>query len=148
MKLILVVRVVQHRVEMQLVDLRHRADVAGHAALVTSACSLPSRRNRCATLKGLRASPTNSWLPLRTVPWWIAEHAELADERIDGDLEHVRDDVLRRIRLHLGPLGVVTFALQERRRIAFARVRHQAADDVEQLVHARAGLRRTRNTPG
>ena len=69
-----------------------------------------------------------------------AEQAELADEGIDRDFEHVRHDASRRIWFHFDAFGVITFALEEWRRITFSRAGHQAADDVEQFVHARTGL--------
>ena len=138
---ILVVRVVQHGVEMDLVDLGHRADVARHRLRdldVILALQLEQVRelDRLARVahEQLRARPHRALVH--------AEDAELADERIDRDLEHVRDDVLRRIRAHGDALGRVAFALQERRRIAFGRVRREPRQHVQQLRDARAGLGR------
>ena len=85
---ILVVRVVQHGVEMQLVDLRHGADVAGDRLRdlgVILALQLVEMRHldRLARVadEQLRAGAHRALVN--------AEDAELADERIDGDLEHV-----------------------------------------------------------
>ena len=69
-----------------------------------------------------------------------AEHAEAADERIDADLEHVRDHVTLRVGRHLHALGRGSLAFQERRRIAFHRVRHQPREYLQQLLDAGAAL--------
>ena len=50
-----------------------------------------------------------------------AEDAELADERIHDDLEHVREHVLLRIGLRSELGRRIAFALVEERRIAFRR---------------------------
>ena len=89
--MVLVVRIVQHGVEVQLVDLGDRADVAGDRRARPRRAPCPAAGTDAPTLIGLRASPTKSWLPVRTVPWCTRNIAELADERIDGHLEDVRD---------------------------------------------------------
>ena len=72
-----------------------------------------------------------------------AEDAELADEGIDHDLEHVREHVLLRGRARERICcGRLALALVEERRVAFGRVGQQLDDDVEQLGHAGAGARR------
>jgi hypothetical protein len=107
---ILVVRVVQHCVEVQLVDFRHGADVAGNRArnfAVLLALQLIQMRDleRLARVadEQLRAGAHRALVH--------AEHAEPADERIDRDLEHVRDHVTLRIRRHLHALCLSSFAL-------------------------------------
>ena len=70
-----------------------------------------------------------------------AKDAELADERVHHDLEHVREHVLLRIRLRTEFLGGVAFALVEQRRIALGRIRRELHEHVEQLGDARARLR-------
>ena len=47
--------VVQHRVEVHLVDLRDGADVARHRRSRTSTCSLPCSMKQVADLEGLAA---------------------------------------------------------------------------------------------
>ena len=69
------------------------------------------------------------------------EQAELADEGIHDDLEHVGDGVPAGIRGHGDAFRRVALALHEGRRIAFGRVRHQPRDGLEQFRDAGAGLR-------
>ena len=71
-----------------------------------------------------------------------AEDAELADERIHHDLEHVREHVLLRIGLRAELGGGIALALVEQRRVAFGRIGRQLDEDVEQLGDAGAGARR------
>ena len=96
-EVVLVVRVVQHGVEVDLVDLRDRADVAGDRLRdldVLLALQLEQVRDldRLARVadEELRAGLHRALVD--------AEDAELADERIDRHLEDVRDHVLRRVR--------------------------------------------------
>ena len=70
-----------------------------------------------------------------------AEDAELADERVDDDLEHVREHVLGRVRLGAELLGRIALALVEQRRVALGRVRRELDEHVEQLGDAGAGAR-------
>ena len=102
---VLVVRVVQHRVEVQLVDLRHRADVAGNRVRdlrVLLALQLVQVRDleRLARIadEQLRAGAHRALMH--------AKHAEPADERIDVHLEHVRDHVLVGSGVDLDALGL------------------------------------------
>ena len=138
-KLILIVRVVEHRVEMQLVDLRDGADVARNAGRDFGVL-LAQQAKQVRDLEGLARIADEQLAAVAHGALVNPEQAELADEGIDRDFEHVRDDVPRGIRFHLGPLGVITFALEEGRRITLSRVRHQAADDVEQFVNASTSL--------
>ena len=70
-----------------------------------------------------------------------AKQAELAHERIDADLEHVRDDVPGRVGRDLHRLSAVAVVLEELRRIAFGGIGHQAGADLEQLGDTGAALR-------
>ena len=63
------------------------------------------------------------------------------DERIDADLEHVREHMKIRIRNDRHALDIVALAFQERRRIALHRVGHQTSEDLEQLGHSRSRFR-------
>ena len=136
---VLVVRVVQHGVEVQLVDLRHGADVAGNRLRdlgVLLALQLVEVRDldRLARVadEQLRAGLQRALVH--------AEDAHLADERVDRDLEHVREHVLRGVRRHLDPHRVGALALEERRRVALGGIRHQPREDLDQLGNARARL--------
>ena len=103
--------------------------------------SLPCSWNRCATLKGLRASPTNSCAPRAHRALVHAEDAELADEGVDAHLEHVRDRRARSDRARPARArrsGPSPF--RNGRRVALRRIRHQPREDVEQLRDAGAGL--------
>ena len=126
---------------MNLVDLRHGADVARHGlgdldvllALQLEEVRELDRLARVAD-EQLCAGPHRALVH--------AEDAELADERVDRDLEDVREDVLRRVRADRHALGGLAFALQERRRVALGRVRREARQHVEQFGDAGAGLGR------
>ena len=87
--MVLVVGIVQHRVEVQLVDLGHGADVARDRLRdlrVVLSLKLVEMRDldRLARVadQQLRARAYRSLVD--------AEDAELADEGVDGHLEHVR----------------------------------------------------------
>ncbi len=108
----------------------------------------PCSRKRWPTLNGLRPSPMKSCVSRGDGALVDAEDAELADERVDDDLEHVREHVLLRIGLRAELLRRVAFALEEERRIALGRIRRELHEHVEQLRHAGPGLARKRSTPG
>jgi hypothetical protein len=138
---VLVVRVVQHAVEDDVVDLGHRADVARHE---------PRHLDHLLALQQERVRDLERLLAVADVELRVradralvhAEHADLADEGVVPDLEHVREHVLLRIGFGTELLGLVALAAHEQRRVAFAGVRHVARDHVEQVLHARAGARR------
>jgi hypothetical protein len=118
---IFVVRIVQHRIEVDVLDLRHRGDVAGnrrfdlHMRLALQAKQMADLERLAAVVDQQLAVAADRALP-------YAEHAELADERIVDDLEHVGDHVARRIGDRFQRRAV---AAHERRRIAFGRIRQQ-----------------------
>ena len=102
--LVLVVAVVQHRVEMQVVDLGDRGDVARDRLRdldVVLALELEQVRD----LERLLAVVDEQLRVLLHRALVDAEDAELADERIVDDLEHVGDDVRLRIGLGLDRRG-------------------------------------------
>src|SRR5262249_51344261 len=69
------------------------------------------------------------------------QDAELSNIGIDRDLEHVRNHMPVGFRLDLHALhSVPERSLEEGRRIALGRVRHQTLDNVEQLGNTGAGL--------
>ena len=94
--LVFVVAVVQHRIEMQFVDLGDRGDVAGYR-LVDLDVVLALELEQVPDLERLLAVVDEQLrVPLHRA-LVDAEDAELADEGIVDDLEHVGDDVRLRI---------------------------------------------------
>ena len=89
-EVVLVVRVVQHGVEVDLVDLRHRADVARHR-LCDLDVLLALQLEQVRDLDGLAAIADEQRRAGLHGALVHAEDAELADERVDRDLEDVRD---------------------------------------------------------
>ena len=73
-----------------------------------------------------------------------AENAELADERVHHDLEHVGEHMLFGIGLRMEFDCSVALAFGEQRRIPFRRIGQQLDEDVEQLLHAGAVLGRNK----
>src|ERR1041384_1575699 len=69
------------------------------------------------------------------------EDPELADVRVHGNLEAMRDHVLRGVRCDVHADGVCFRSLQEQRWIALTRIRHEAHEDVEQLCQSSAAFR-------
>ena len=116
-------------------------------ACAISMCSLPLSLNRCADLERLLAVVDEQLRVLAHGALVDAEHAELADERIVDDLEHVGDHVRVRIGPRVDRRGVVAAALDERRRIGFAGMRQQPFGDVEQFRACPRRCARRRNTP-
>ena len=141
MDVVLVVRVVQHAVELDVVDLRDRRDVAGHGPVDLDVLAA-LQHEQMADLERLAAVADEELRVLRHRALVDAEDAELAHERIDDDLEHMGEHVLLRIGLRAELGGRLPFALVEQRRIALGRIRRQLDQDVEQLGDAGAGLRR------
>ena len=98
MDVVLVVRIVQHAVEFDLVDLRHRGDVARNRAVHLHALAA-LQQEEVADLERLAAVADEELRVAGDRALMDAEDAELADERIDDDLEHVREHVLLRVGL-------------------------------------------------
>ena len=71
-----------------------------------------------------------------------AQHAELAHVRVDGNLEHMRNHVPRRVCGDWHALGVRARALQKGRWVALGRVRHEPLEHPQQLCDPRAALGR------
>ncbi len=132
--------VVQHGIEMQIFDLGDGGDVAGDRLFdlgVILALELEQVRN----LERLLAIVDEQQAVLLHRALVDPEDAQLADEGIVDDLEHVGDHVGLRIRTCLHRFGAGAVAAPERRRVAFARVREQAFGHVQQFGHAGAGAR-------
>ena len=127
--------IVQHRIEVDLVDLGHRADVARLAALHLDMV-LALQHEQVPHLEGLAAIADVELAVFGDGALVDAEDAHLADVRVDRDLEHMRDHVLGRVGVGVHRLRVGALALQEFRRVAFARMRQQLDHHVEQLGHA------------
>jgi hypothetical protein len=133
--------VVQDGVELDLVDLGDRDDVAGQR-LRDLDMVLALEHEEMRDLERLSAVADVEEAVLRDRPLVDAKDAEPADEGIDRDLEDVREHVPARLgqgRRHR--LGRGALAAQERRRVRLAGMRQQLDDDVEQLGDADAGLR-------
>ena len=110
--LVLVVRIVQHRIEMDLIDFGDRGNVARNRLLdldVFLALELEQMRDLERFLaiidEQLGVFPDRALIN--------TEHAELADEWIIGDLEYVGDDVRRWIRRGCNRLRVRTDTFHE-----------------------------------
>ena len=99
--MVLVVRIVQHAVELDLVDLRDRGDVARNGAVDLDVLAA-LQHEQVADLERLAAVADEELRVARDRALVDAEDAQLADERIDDDLEHVREHVLRRDRAPSG----------------------------------------------
>ena len=136
--LILVVRIVQHRVEMDFIDLRDGRDVARNR-LFDFGVILAAQLEEMADLERLLAVVDEKLRVLLHRALIDAEHAELADERIVDDLEDVGDHMLLRIGYGIDRFGARAGALDELRRIAFLRIRHQLRREHQQLPDAGAG---------
>ena len=109
---------------MHFLDLRDRGDVAGDRLLDLDVV-LALELEQVADLERLLAVVDEQLRVLAHRALVDAEHAELADEGIVDDLEHVGDHV--RLRIGLASIGCAfgADALDERRRVAFARIRQQ-----------------------
>ena len=139
---VLVVGIVQHAVELDLVDLRDGGDVARDARSI-STWSLPCSRNRWPTLNGLRPLADEELGVLCvTVPWCTRKTPSLPTKGSMTILKTCASTCLRRVGLGTELDDVGTFALVEQRRVAFGRIRQQLREHVEQLRDARAVARR------
>ncbi len=137
--MVLVVRIMQHRVQVQLFDLCDRADIA---------------RNRRRNLRGFLPQQLEQVRDLDRLPraayeqlatrtegaLMYSKHSQLADVGVDAHFEYVRDDMLVGVWDHLHALRGIPLARQEMRRIALGRIRQQALEDFQQLLDAHAGL--------
>ena len=131
--LVLVVGIVQHSVEMDLVHLGHGGDVAGYG-LVDLDVLLAAQLEQVAHLEWFLAVVDEQLgvAPHRALV--DTEHAELAHEGIVDDLEHVGDDVPGRIGFGGNGCGVGAGTLDEGWRIAFLRIGRQALDQLQQFL--------------
>jgi len=137
---VLVVAVVQHRAQVQFLDLGDRGDVAGHGAfdLLVLASAQPEQ---VADLEWLAAVADEQ---LRFAPHGALvdpEHAQLADEGVVHDAEHRRQYMRLRVRGGGEWPGTGPFSLEERWSVALAGMREQARGHVEQRGDAGAGAR-------
>ena len=141
MELILIVTGMDDRIEMQLVDLGDRADVAGHR-----------RRNLSGpgALQSIQVRRLEAFAPV-TDEHLVAgpdralvhpKRADLAHVGINVDLEYVADEMIGRFRRQLHVLRRFTAALQKHRGVGLQWARHQSREDIQQLIYARTGLRR------
>ena len=124
--------VVQHAVELHFVDLRHRADVTRPGARNLHVL-LALQQQQVTDLEGLPAVADVELAVARDGSLVDAEDPHLAHVRILRHLEHMGEHVAARVGLGAQRLRRITLAAQELRRIAFARVRQQPHDRVEQF---------------
>ena len=130
--LVLLVRVMQHCIQVQLLHLGDRADVPGLGGR-DLARLLAQEAVEVRDLDGF-APVADEELAARTHRALVhAQHPELADVRVDAHLEDVRDHVLVRVRRHRHPHRLLAAALEERRRVALGRIGHEALDHLQQL---------------
>ncbi len=138
--LVLVVRIVQDRVEMDLLDLRNRGDIAGDC-LFDLEVFLALELEQMADLECLFAVVDEQLGVLAHGALVDAEDRQLADERVIDDLEYIRDHVLLRIRFGKQGFRTRAAAFGERGRIAFARVGQEPGGESEQFLHTGATAR-------
>ena len=112
--------VVQHRVEVDLVDLGDRGDVA-RQRLRDLDVVLALQHEQVPDLEGLAAVADVEQAVLRDRALVNAEDAEPADEGIDRHLEDVGQHVPRRVGQGRERLGVGALAAQEVRRVGLGR---------------------------
>jgi hypothetical protein len=141
MNLVFVMRIVQHRVEMNLVHLGDRPDVARDERVGLDEV-LALQQVGVADLECLAAFADEELRVLGDRALVDAKHPHLADVGVDHHLEDVRDHVLPGIGLCAHRLDLVTRAPDELRRVAFRGVGQELDDDVEQLRDAGAIARR------
>jgi hypothetical protein len=131
---------VQHRVAGQLVDARHRAQVAGHRELGLDRV-LALHAQQVGDLEGLAAVADVELRVGRDLALMHPEQAELAAVGVVGDLEDMGDDVALGIERDLDRLRRRALALEEGGHVGFGGVGGELAEDVEQLAHAGAAAR-------
>ena len=131
--------VVQHGVEVDLVDLGHRHDVTRHGALHLHML-LALQHEQVRHLEGFAAVAHVQQAALRHGALVHAHHAQAAHKRVDGDLEHVGQHVARGVGVGVHRQRVGPLAIQEVGRVGLERVWQQLDDDVEQFGHAGAAL--------
>ena len=132
--LVLVMRVVQHGVVMDVIDLGDSTDVARDASihLVVLAAL---HREKMADLERF-ASVADEELGVRFHRALVnPEDAEFSDERVVGDFEYVCNNV--RIGIRARPNFL--FAFEKGRRVAFEGVGRQAFAELEQFANAGPG---------
>jgi hypothetical protein len=130
--LVLVVAVVQHRVEMQFLHLRHGRDVAGHG-LVDLDMFLALSLNRWPTLNGFLPSSTNNWCPSSPCPGRRGR-CRACRRRIVDDLEDVGDDVPGGVGQGLDRRRVLPLSLWNDGGFASAGIGKQLLGDIQQFL--------------
>jgi hypothetical protein len=136
-------RIVQDVVELDLVDLGDRADVAGHRFGHLD-LRLAPEQVEVARLDRFAAFADVELRARRDAPLVDAEYREPADVGVDLDLEYMRERVQARIghRSNLSRSFTPCRNVEVNGRVALGRVGQQLDDDIEQLGDAGAGARR------
>ena len=132
--------VVQHRVEVQFLDLADRAQVPRQGARHFREL-LALQHEQVADLERPPSVADEQLAVARDHSLVYAQDAHLADVRVLRDLEHVGQHMQCRIRLRVHRPGLGALAPQELRRIGFARVREQPGDHLQQFGDAGTGAR-------
>ena len=134
-------RVVQHRVEVDLVDLGHRDDVAGQSAWHFDMVLTP-QHEQVADLERFAAVTDVQQAVSGHRSLMDPEDPHAADEGVHRDLEDMRQHMLRRVGVRMHRLRRRALAFEEVRWVGLAGVGQQLDDDVEQLGHPRTAARR------
>jgi hypothetical protein len=93
---VFLVRIVQHAVEFDLVDLRHRRDVARQRGFDLDVLA-SLQHEQVADLERFARLADEELRVARNGTLVHAEYSELPHERVHDDLEHMREDVSRGI---------------------------------------------------
>ena len=142
-KMILVVRIMQHSVVVHLINARDCTDVAG-TPFIDLCVGVAVQLQQLVDLDGF-ARITDKELIARSLSCpGESDTPQSALERIDVHHEHVCKGVRLRIRRDDDFLGIVTLTLQEQRRVALERIRHQALEYLKQLRNPGTGFRRNK----
>ena len=135
--MVLVVRIVEHAVEFDVVDLGHRCDIARKRTVdLDLFTTLDHEQMR--NLEGFAAIADEQLGVLGHRALMHAKYSQLADERVDHHFEHMRQHVLLRVGFGVKLDRAIAFAFGKQRRIAFCRIRRELDEDVEQFGYARA----------
>ncbi len=137
-ELVFVMARVQHVAEMQILDLRDRAEVARdrrrHLAQL-----LTLHRVEMRDLHGFAPVADEHLIAGVDLALVHAQRGEPADVRIHVELEHVADEMARAV-VAVDRMRMAVASREELGRVALERVRHELGHHAQQLPKARAGL--------
>ena len=120
---ILVMRIMQHRVEFDFIHFCYRTNIArntpGHFDML-----FPLQAIQMGYLERLACIADKQLAIRRDRALVNTENSHAPDKRVDHDLEHMGDHMFIGIRLHFYRLGIVPLALDKRRRVALHWIWH------------------------